>query len=347
MPDYKEYKCPVCNKQFKDGDDIVTCPECGTPHHRECYKLTGHCVNQGLHKSGYSFIDSEKKKEKQEEQKEIAKSFEGENSGDYYYSPEDDFVAQAKKEAQEKREKNSDAESDNDSRSIFPPPIQIDPSAYKLKGTIDGLSIMDIASTVRTNISRFIRVFKKQSQTKKKAGWNWAAFFFGSFYLLFRKMYKQGVAFFCLAMTSIMAGEALVLKFAPKYVAAMQEFVTQYQSNPSGITTEYAQSLLNTSDMMNATKIIYAVLAILLILRIIEAIFADYFYKGTVANIIKKVTEQLENGATFTQTSLFFNQDQELNQEQMRRMYLTSKGGVTLFAPFLAYFVMYILMAYI
>ena len=64
MPDYKKYKCPVCNKQFKDGDDIVVCPECGTPHHRECYKLTGHCVNQGLHKSGYGFIDSEKEKQK-------------------------------------------------------------------------------------------------------------------------------------------------------------------------------------------------------------------------------------------------------------------------------------------
>lgn len=347
MPDYKKYKCPVCNKQFQDGDDIVTCPECGTPHHRECYKLSGHCVNQGLHKSGYSFIDSEKKKEKQEEQKEIAKSFEEENSGDYYYSPDDDFVAQAKKEAQEKREKSSDAESDNDSRSIFPPPIQIDPSAYKLKGTIDGLSIMDIASTVRTNISRFIRVFKKQSQTKKKAGWNWAAFFFGSFYLLFRKMYKQGVAFFCLAMTSIIAGEAFILKFAPKYVAAAQDFVTQYQNNPGGITAEDAQKLFSTSDAINAQKIMYIVFAILLLLRIIEAVFADYFYKGTVANIIKKVTQQLDEGASFSQTAFFFGQDKELDQTQMRRMYLANKGGVTLFAPFLAYFIMYILITYL
>lgn len=38
MPSYKNEKCPVCNQEFKDGDDIVTCPVCGTPHHRECYK---------------------------------------------------------------------------------------------------------------------------------------------------------------------------------------------------------------------------------------------------------------------------------------------------------------------
>lgn len=25
--DFYKYKCPVCNKQFKEGDDIVVCPE--------------------------------------------------------------------------------------------------------------------------------------------------------------------------------------------------------------------------------------------------------------------------------------------------------------------------------
>lgn len=346
MPDYKKYKCPVCNKQFKDGDDIVVCPECGTPHHRECYKQTGHCVNQGLHKSGYSFIDSEKEKLKVEEQKETAKSFEGEYSGDYYYSPDDDFVAQAKKEVQEKKQASTD--NDNTDGGFFSiPTIQVDESFYKMRGTIDGLSISDIAATVRTNVSRFIQIFKKQSKTKKKAGWNWAAFFFGSFYLLFRKMYKQGVAFFCLAMTSIIAGEAFILKFAPKYVSAVQNFVTQYASNPSGISTADAQKLLTTSDAINAQKIVYIILAVMLLLRIIEAIFADYFYKGTVASIIKKVTQQLDEGASFSQAALFFGQDKELDQTQMRRMYLANKGGVTLFAPFLAYFIMYILVTYL
>lgn len=36
--EFTEYKCPVCDKQFKKGDDIVVCPECGAPHHRECYE---------------------------------------------------------------------------------------------------------------------------------------------------------------------------------------------------------------------------------------------------------------------------------------------------------------------
>lgn len=38
---YENQKCPVCGVAFKSGDDIVTCPECGTPHHRQCYEKSG------------------------------------------------------------------------------------------------------------------------------------------------------------------------------------------------------------------------------------------------------------------------------------------------------------------
>ena len=41
--DFYKYKCPVCNKQFKESDDIVVCPDCGAPHHRECWEKEGKC----------------------------------------------------------------------------------------------------------------------------------------------------------------------------------------------------------------------------------------------------------------------------------------------------------------
>ena len=49
--DYRGQHCPICGKEFCDGDDIVVCPECGTPYHRECYKTAGHCVNCLLYTS--------------------------------------------------------------------------------------------------------------------------------------------------------------------------------------------------------------------------------------------------------------------------------------------------------
>ena len=53
--DFEGIKCPVCNTEFKDGDDIVVCPECGTPHHRECYEKENRCFYDSRHGEGFSF----------------------------------------------------------------------------------------------------------------------------------------------------------------------------------------------------------------------------------------------------------------------------------------------------
>lgn len=50
--DYIGEKCPVCSDIFTEDDDIVVCPECGTPHHRKCYSLENRCANEELHASG-------------------------------------------------------------------------------------------------------------------------------------------------------------------------------------------------------------------------------------------------------------------------------------------------------
>ncbi len=47
--DYQNKFCPVCKADFTVEDDIVVCPECGTPHHRECWFSTGKCANTALH----------------------------------------------------------------------------------------------------------------------------------------------------------------------------------------------------------------------------------------------------------------------------------------------------------
>lgn len=40
---YEGLSCPVCGKPFEEGEDIVACPQCGAPHHRDCWKREGHC----------------------------------------------------------------------------------------------------------------------------------------------------------------------------------------------------------------------------------------------------------------------------------------------------------------
>lgn len=46
--------CDGCKKPLLDDEDIVVCPECATPQHRECYDEKGQCVNAHLH--GTDFV---------------------------------------------------------------------------------------------------------------------------------------------------------------------------------------------------------------------------------------------------------------------------------------------------
>ena len=55
MADYKGNTCPVCKQKFKEADDIVVCPDCGTPYHRECWKKVGVCVHQADHAAGFEW----------------------------------------------------------------------------------------------------------------------------------------------------------------------------------------------------------------------------------------------------------------------------------------------------
>ena len=61
MMDYKGCKCASCHKVLKEGDDIVICPECGAPYHRECYAAEGRCVFSAKHGKGFEYVPPEAK----------------------------------------------------------------------------------------------------------------------------------------------------------------------------------------------------------------------------------------------------------------------------------------------
>ena len=60
MEEYIGQACLHCGKAFTAEDDIVSCPECGTPYHRACWKETGRCINDTLHEKGESWISQRK-----------------------------------------------------------------------------------------------------------------------------------------------------------------------------------------------------------------------------------------------------------------------------------------------
>ncbi len=55
MADYKNCICIACRNKFEPEDDIVVCPDCGTPYHRDCWNEHGKCINTELHETGESW----------------------------------------------------------------------------------------------------------------------------------------------------------------------------------------------------------------------------------------------------------------------------------------------------
>lgn len=150
---YENNKCPVCGKEFAEGDDVVSCPECGTPHHRECYKSLGKCVNKDKH--GTDFVYNRNNNEESADAAEIQtfEQFIADNGKAY----EDESSESSLSEAVENKTEEAKAEVHQKQSS---------------ENDIDGVSTDDAATVVGVNSERFVKRFSKNG----KLGWNWGAF---------------------------------------------------------------------------------------------------------------------------------------------------------------------------
>ncbi len=41
MNDYVGKICPVCKGEIKESDKVTVCPDCGMPHHTDCWEMNG------------------------------------------------------------------------------------------------------------------------------------------------------------------------------------------------------------------------------------------------------------------------------------------------------------------
>lgn len=169
MLDYAGCPCRICGKEFTEQDDIVVCPDCGTPYHRSCYAEAGHCTNTELHESGGSWqisrrqeLDQKRSEEKRAEQAEqAAERDRGEQPQMFNASLYDGI-----------RLKPDD------------PTLGLDPNEE-----YDGTKMGELAEFVRTNRFYYLPLFRLMKQTGKKISFNFVCLLFPEFYFANRKMW--------------------------------------------------------------------------------------------------------------------------------------------------------------
>ncbi len=232
--DYIGNKCPVCQKYFHADDDIVVCPDCGTPHHRECYEQLGHCAHEDLHAQGFDFTETA---ENTDQKVKRCPTCGEENEEDAFFckhcgnplSPE---------QPQKQQEQpaygaggfspfgaNPQQNSDGTYNIPFLDPLGGVPAETDLG---DGITAGEAAKYVKQNTPYFIRVFSN-IKNFNKSKFNFAAALFTGGYLLYRKMYKIG---------AVIAGIQLMLMIVESYLTIAF----------SDLYTEFAQAYINASS---------------------------------------------------------------------------------------------------
>ncbi len=184
--------CDICGKPFDKDSDIVVCPDCGTPHHRECWRELGHCVNEIRHEEGYEW---------QAPAKEIpAGSIECPDC--HSIMPQDALFCENCGHALKTNDPTTQVYSVPGGRMEvhqFPNAYTMSQEEFKarvdreLAGEIDGISYRDIAVFIGQNAQYYIYKFKRMRQDPKYKPFNWAACLFPPIWLLFRKLWKHAI----------------------------------------------------------------------------------------------------------------------------------------------------------
>ncbi len=278
---YTNYKCPVCNNQFTEEDDIVVCPECGTPHHRECYVQNGECTNADKHGTNepieVEFVDVEENEETVSEP-----------------------------EFAEKKNENSE--------QIVQEVIE------EMKGgngdyMLNGKHVSFYEAAVGKNQKFYIPHFMVMDKTKKGISWNIAGFFVPLAWCLYRKMYKFATIIFALYV--LMIGTiGFTIMSNEEFVTAVNECVEEdpnfyenillYNTSKSNVSLTEKQVKLNkiTNDYKPPVPVQIMTYLITYGVRIIMGIYATNLYYKKLTKNIEKV-DKLDLSADMKRSVLF------------------------------------------
>lgn len=262
--EFNKYKCPVCNEQFKPGDDVVVCPECGAPHHRECYENTGHCHYEDKHCEDFSFEDlyndSADNNAEGTDDVIICPKCKSENPKATFYCNKCGYPLN-------ERDRNNNSAQNNQNPTGQPygqpfnqnmPPfgfggqsgmgVPFDPMAGidSEEPIADDVTAGEMSKFVGKNTPYYILIFNRI----KKFGnsrFNFSAFLFSGIYFLYRKMVGIGIII-SLLIIGLTVGSTFI-QISPDYQTLLSEILNM-QGDSASIYSLSLSSYLTTDELI-------------------------------------------------------------------------------------------------
>ncbi len=262
----KGQKCVVCNAELGEKDDIVYCPVCSAPHHRECYNSVGHCGLEHLHGTDGEFSREDKATHKEETEptdkkekqppfaRRLCPSCKKEIPFDTRFCP---FCGMPAAET-----------------VIFQTP-KIEDNAEIEKD----IKAVDAAKVVFVNPFRYIAKFLKLND-KHKLSWNWAAFLVPGAWLAWRKMYKESVIATAFLIISNM--------FNIPFNLALQGLPVSPEGTSIFGLLEQQPEYIQQIGLLPILLVFIGVLMSAAV-HIITAVYGDWIYKQYVVEAVRKI----------------------------------------------------------
>jgi len=274
--------CVRCKAYLFPEDDTVYCPDCGAPHHRDCYNALGHCALEEFHGTEQEYSKEKEQAENQNFEKES-----NNNESENFYS-QNTIKCSMCGEFYDKYSKRCP--------KCNTPNISQMPGfgAFDFLGGVpadtdlgEGVTADEAKQFVAANTHRYIPKFAAFSK-KKKSSWNWLAFLFPSPWMFSRKMYMGGVI---TGVISIVANLLTVPFYAQLINLGIK--INNYNIQTA---SEVVKSLGELSP--GAIITFCAALAISLCMSLVCGILGDYIYKKHTISTVKQI--KTENGDVAT-----------------------------------------------
>jgi hypothetical protein rflaF_12454 len=239
--DYIGEKCSACDKEITSDDDVVVCPECGSPHHRECYMKENKCAHEADHISGYRWKRTAAVEIKPEPEKRENPSVKTCSSCGFPNYGTSENCSRCGARLNETHNGASEGDSSgqnmensrNASGNIFDGDYGsvLSYFGFDPKEDMGGATLEDVSQFVGSNTLYYIPIFKRMKDLGAKLSFNISCLIFPYFYFANRRMWLWAVIAAVINVIFSIPGALLYFAEYYKGTEGMEYFLNIIQDN--------------------------------------------------------------------------------------------------------------------